>query len=269
LLRQLAVADPNVKAAFGRHVHWGYWDYPPRKVSTVEEYGRAAEALCLRILECADIHDGQEILDVGCGFGGTLACLNERHSGVKLTGINIDQQQLCLAASQIKPRLENALELILADAARLPLADESIDVALAVESVFHFDRPSFFAEVSRVLRRGGSLTLSDFIPHERALPYIEAINLSGNEDVAATYGDIDVSWSVERYRSLAAACGLTLTAALDVTENTLPTYDFLRQSVESWTDQEAGQQFLRATGWLEKASRKGIITYQILHLEKC
>ncbi|MGI9429351.1 MAG: class I SAM-dependent methyltransferase, partial [Bythopirellula sp.] len=252
--------DPNVQAAFGRHVHWGYWEYSPDRTPTVDEYGRAAEVLCLRMLECADIQDRQEILDVGCGLGGTLACLNERYSSVNLTGVNIDPQQLCLAASRIRPRAENSLALILADAAQLPLANESIDVALAVESVFHFDRPRFFAEVSRVLRRGGSLTLSDFIPHERAVPYVEATKLNSNADVVATYGDIDVSWSVERYRSLAAACGLTLTAALDVTKNTLPTYDFLRHTVESWDNQEDAQQFLRATGWLEKASRKGIIT---------
>jgi SAM-dependent methyltransferase len=269
LLRQLAIDDPNVEAAFGRHVHWGYWEDAPGGIPSVEEYGQAAEALCLKILECANICDGQDLLDVGCGFGGTLACLNERYSNLNLSGINIDPEQLRLAAAHIKPRAKNALDLILADAARLPFASESADVVLAVESVFHFDRPQFFAEVGRVLRRGGSLTLSDFIPHERALPYLEATNLGGNEDVLATYGNIDVSWSVERYRCLAAECGLTLTTVLDVTENTLPTYDFLRRSVESWDDQADAQQFLRATGWLEKASRKGIITYQLLRLERC
>ena len=269
LLRQLGAADRSVEAAFGRHVHWGYWEAPPQGIPTVEEYGRAAEALCLRMLQCADIYDGHSILDVGCGLGGTLACLNERHSRVDLTGINIDQEQLCLAAARIRPRGENAVELIQADAARLPIANASMDIVLAVESVFHFDRPSFFAEVSRVLRRGGSLTLSDFIPHERALPYLEALDLSGNEAVVATYGDIDVSWSVERYRSLAAECGLEIKAVVDVTDNTLPTYDFLRHMVESWTNQEDAQQFLRATGLLEKASRKGIITYQILQMERC
>ena len=42
----------------------------------------------------AGIADGQHILDVGCGFGGTVASLNENFSRVHLLGVNIDERQL-------------------------------------------------------------------------------------------------------------------------------------------------------------------------------
>jgi SAM-dependent methyltransferase len=268
LLQRLAMADPEAGAAFGRHVHWGYWSDPAQAGVGVDEFGRAAEALCLAVLDCADVRDNLRILDVGCGFGGTIACLNERFSGMELIGVNIDQLQLQRAAAQIDARSGNRVRLLLADAAELPIADEGVDAALAVESVFHFDRPRFFAEIGRVLRQGGSLTLSDFVPHARAAPYIEAINLGGNDAVRSTYGVIDVSWSVDRYRGLAAEHGLTLSAVRDVTAHTLPTYDFLRSSVEGWTDALEAEQFIRATGLLEKASRRGFIGYLILRFDK-
>jgi SAM-dependent methyltransferase len=268
LLQRLATADPGAGAAFGRHVHWGYWSEPAQAGVGVEEYGRAAEALCLAVLNSTDVRDGLRILDVGCGFGGTIACLNERYSRMELLGVNIDPPQLQRAAAQIELRSGNALGLLLADAAQLPIADECVDVALAVESVFHFDRPRFFAEMGRTLRSGGSLTLSDFVPHARAAPYIEAMDFGGNDAVCSTYGVIDVSWSLDRYRLLAATHGLTLSDVRDVTAHTLPTYDFLSSNVERWTDTLDAEQFIQATGLLEKASRRGFISYQILRFDK-
>ena len=268
LLQRLGMADPDADAAFGRHVHWGYWSNPTQAGVGVEEYGRAAEALCLVMLDCANVRDGLRILDLGCGFGGTIACLNEKYSRMELMGVNIDLPQLQRAAAQINARAGNFVGLILADAAQLPIADESIDAALAVESVFHFDRPRFFAEIGRVLCLRGSLTLSDFVPEARAAPYIEAMNLGGNEAVRSTYGVIDVTWSIDRYRLLAAAHGLTLSEVRDVTAHTLPTYDFLRNSVEGWTDALDAGRFVRATGLLEQASRRGLMGYKILRFDK-
>ena len=111
------------------------------------------------------------LLDAGGGFGGTLACLNEGYSNLNLLGINIDAQQLQRAATLVQPRSENSMLLLLADTASLPVADESVDEILAVESIFHFDRNKFLSESSRLLRRGGGITLSDFIPQERRPPY--------------------------------------------------------------------------------------------------
>ena len=65
--------------------------------------------------------------------------------------------------------------------------------------------------------------MSDFVPHARAAPYIEALDFSANEAVRSTYCVIDVSWSVDRYRELAAAHDLTLSDVRDVTAHTLPT----------------------------------------------
>ena len=62
--------------------------------------------------------------------------------------------------------------------------------------------------------------------------------------------------------------GLTLSDAHDVTAHTLPTYDFLRKIVEEWNNKADAEQFIRATGLLEEASRRGFISYRILRFIK-
>jgi hypothetical protein len=78
LFQLLQDNDPDTLAAFGRHVHWGYWESPDSADGSAQDYARAAERLCRRVCDAADIRDGQRIVDVGCGFGGTIASLNER-----------------------------------------------------------------------------------------------------------------------------------------------------------------------------------------------
>lgn len=268
LFQRLASDDAGAAAAFRRHVHWGYWHEPPPTTCTPNEYEAAAEQLCRVIFDAAEIRDGLRIVDVGCGFGGTIASLNEQFSNLELVGINIDSRQLARAAALVQPRAGNTIEWLQADAAHLPLADASCDVVLAVESAFHFDRPGFFAAASRLLKPGGNLTLSDFIPSERALEYLDSIDFSADEAVRWTYGKIDLTYSLSRYQALAETHNFTLSKAIDITPNTLPTYDFLYSSANDWPDAREVQLFTRATRLLEKASRNGTMAYQILRFER-
>ncbi|MCM2374453.1 SAM-dependent methyltransferase [Aporhodopirellula aestuarii] len=264
LFERLAKHDASTVAAFSRHVHWGYWKDPSQATCSPEDYGTAAENLCRVVCDAAPIRDGMRIVDVGCGFGGTLASLNDRYSGLQLVGVNIDPRQLERAAELVRPKHGNSIEFVHADAARIPLPDKCFDVVLAVECVFHFDRPRFFAETERLLDQGGTLTLSDFVPSERSLEYLDKIDLSANEAIRWSYGEIDLSYSISRYQELAKAHGLVLRESIDITENTLPTYEFLYASTADWTDTWHVELFTRATRLLEKGSRNKMIGYEVL-----
>src|SRR5689334_3801244 len=61
-----------IESAFGRHVHWGYWPDPATATTDATEYGKAAERLAAEVIAAGEIADGTTVLDVGCGFGGTL-----------------------------------------------------------------------------------------------------------------------------------------------------------------------------------------------------
>ena len=268
LLHKLAKDDPQISAAFGKHVHWGYFADPAHTPVSASDYGRAAEELCLKIVELAGVSEGLRILDVGCGFGGTLSCLNDMYSRVELIGVNIDPKQLQQAEHLVQPRAGNSVHFLAADAAQLVLADEAIDIALCVESVFHFDRSRFLSEISRVLRPGSSLTISDFVPDQQANELIASIHTGADEAVRSAYGSIDLSWTLERYQEAASNCDLCLTKVIDVSTHTLPTYEFLLECVQSWEDKVEARHFQRATNLLEWATRRGFITYQLMKFEK-
>jgi ubiquinone/menaquinone biosynthesis C-methylase UbiE len=137
-----------------RHVHWGYWGPQDVPDGSLTDFAAATERLTERICEIAAIRDGDAVLDVGCGFGGTISSLNERYSGLSLTGLNIDSRQIAVAKGRTAAAPGNRVEFVMGDACRMPFADASFNVLLAVECIFHFaSRERFFDEARRVLSR--------------------------------------------------------------------------------------------------------------------
>jgi ubiquinone/menaquinone biosynthesis C-methylase UbiE len=261
--------EADTQVAFGRHVHWGYWADPADADGTPANYAHAAEDLCQRVCQAADIHDGMRVLDVGCGFGGTIASLNERFRNLELVGVNIDPRQLERAECEVKPQNGNRIGFVLGEACHLPFSPASFDAVLAVECIFHFpDRGRFFAQASRVLTRGGKLALSDFVPPEEAVPVLRAHGAAADDATRHTYGKINVLCPTTAYGRLAEASGLTLVHEEDISQETLPTYSFLRKHQRAWHDRDEAKVFDKATGQLELAAKTGLLRYTILSFRK-
>jgi ubiquinone/menaquinone biosynthesis C-methylase UbiE len=231
LLSELAKHNPTIEKSFGRHVHWGYWDGPDAALCDDDDYARAAERLTVELCRLAGISEGDTVLDVGCGFGGTIASLNERFNKLQLTGLNIDIRQLARARQQVQPLGENQVTFCQGNACDLPFADDSFDRLLAVECIFHFpDREVFFREAHRVLRPGGVLVLSDFIPSPLYWP-MTRLGTSRLFKRYNPFGHCDVQFTIGRYRRLARRTNFVPDAARNITRHTLPTYRYLRQRI--------------------------------------
>ncbi|MBY0231066.1 MAG: methyltransferase domain-containing protein [Gemmataceae bacterium] len=265
LLARLDAGEPRARAAFGRHVHWGWWPEPERASGTAEDYGEAAERLCLKVCDAAGLRDGMRVLDVGCGIGGTLASINERFRGMDLVGVNIDPRQLERAARTVRPANGNRIAWVEADACALPFGPQSFDAVLAVECVFHFpSRAAFLAGAGKVLRPGGRLALSDFVPPAEAVPLLRQASAGLDEATRLSYGKVDLCCPEEEYRDLANPAGMDLVALEDVTAGIMPTYPFLVADHRAWADRAAARVYEKATTRLEKACRTGLLRYSIL-----
>jgi SAM-dependent methyltransferase len=165
------------------------------------------------------------MLDVGCGFGGTVERIDVRHSNMRLTGINIDRRQLDICRELHSVRA-NRLQWVQTDACALPFADGSFDVVLCVEAMFHFrSRALFFSEAARVLRAGGSLAGSDIV----VSPEARTLESSGFPIAAVMqegFGPWPDFWSGEAdHVHLAASAGLR-GEVRDVSANVLPSHRF-------------------------------------------
>jgi MPBQ/MSBQ methyltransferase len=210
----------------GRHVHLGYWDAapPPASPCMADEFEAAQARLCDIFLGLADLDDGQSVLDVGCGFGGTLAALDHRWRDMRLVGLNIDRRQLDICRT-LEAHRTNSLSFALADACAMPYRPSSFDRLLCLEAMFHFrSRSSFLAQAARTLRSGGRLALTDILmknPGDRAPLDIAVLE----ETLRREYGPWPQLWaSFDRILESARRCGLTLERTIDATDQTLPSY---------------------------------------------
>jgi ubiquinone/menaquinone biosynthesis C-methylase UbiE len=218
ILSRLACGDPEFEETFRRHIHFGAWEDPDSAYSDRSDSIEAMERLCQHLIGIADIRQGQDILDVGCGFGGTLASIDEKFSPVRMTGLNIDQRQLDVARQRVAASPRNHLKFVQGDACAMDFPEDSFDRVLAVECIFHFpSREAFFSHVGRILRPGGNLTLSDFLQPEGTPP-----GLWDDHDHALWGSHTAVD--LQDYRDLAARAGLELTHAQDISLNVRPTY---------------------------------------------
>jgi len=121
--------------------------------SLVEQRRRTLEAMALRT--------GESVLDIGCGPGYLTADI--AHAiGVRGRIVAIDTSQPMLDIARSRCAAYPQVELKLADAARLPCEDASIDAAAAVQVYLFVDElDAAVRELARVLRPGARAVIVD------------------------------------------------------------------------------------------------------------
>jgi len=262
LLDNFEKGKADVTKAFGRHVHFGYWENPDNADGSIDDFALASEKLSQRVCDAGGAKDGLKILDCGCGFGGTIASLNDRFSSVQLLGLNIDARQLERAREQVQPQNQNTIEFVQGDACQLPFADNSFDLVLAVECIFHFpSRDRFFQEANRVLKPGGKLAICDFVPRQIAFPLTQFLGIFIQYSLEQVYGNFNIYCTLNHYREIAKETGFSSILEEDISANIVPSYQVLYQVMtEDKTDR------INRIG--ELLARLQIISYLILAFQK-
>jgi erythromycin 3''-O-methyltransferase len=128
-----------------------------------EGRGDSAEAedavVRLASVLAAELPSGSDIVDVANGLGAQDLVVRSVAQPRSLVAVNITESQLRSGRARLE---EASATPVVADATRLPLANDSADGIISIEAAFHFpSRDHFFSEARRVLRPGGVLSMSD------------------------------------------------------------------------------------------------------------
>jgi tocopherol O-methyltransferase len=199
---------------WGEHLHHGYWNGG----ETVE---RAQIQLMEQLAQRAGIPGGANVLDIGCGIGGSALWLADRF-GCNVTGMTISPVQAKMASRKAKARgLSERVRFEVNDANKWRPEPESFDVVWIMESSEHFpDKKHFFERSATTLRPGGTLAVCAWLRRDGEMPPRE-------QELVATIAEAMMSASLDSlgsYRAWMRDAGLTVTAAEDITRHVEPTW---------------------------------------------
>ncbi len=146
---------------WGEHLHHGYYgpdgnlkkERRQAQIDLIEEllhWGLTSNSLTL-----------SQILDVGCGIGGSSLYLADKFQA-HVTGITLSPVQSKRATERaLEARLQEKTTFLVADALEMPFEANSFDLVWSLESAEHFpNKIQFLQESYRVLKPGGRLLMA-------------------------------------------------------------------------------------------------------------
>jgi tocopherol O-methyltransferase len=158
IIEHYDVVSPYYRSLWGEHLHHGYW------IRGDESKETAQLQLIEHLAQCAGLKANSDILDIGCGYGGSSFYL-ARHFRASVTGITISPVQVEMATKAAAEEKIDA-QFLLMDAEAMNF-QKQFDVLWSVESISHYqDRQKFFASAAKLLKPGGCFALIDWFKKE-------------------------------------------------------------------------------------------------------
>ncbi|MGH1393596.1 MAG: methyltransferase domain-containing protein [Trichormus sp.] len=142
---------------WGEHMHHGYYGVD----GTEKKERRQAQIdLIEELLSWAEVENVENILDVGCGIGGSSLYLAQKFQA-QATGITLSPVQAARATERAKEsHLSDRSQFLVANAQAMPFDNHTFDLVWSLESGEHMpDKTKFMQECYRVLKPGGKLIM--------------------------------------------------------------------------------------------------------------
>lgn len=160
-------------------LNFGYWD------DATENPADAQTNLCKIVGDMAELEKARHVLDIGSGFSEPAFFWKKMFPNITITCLNINPNQLKFAITQTNI---HQINLANATAVKIPIADESCDRIIALESAQHFRSiEDFILETRRILKKGGTAVL--------AIPVLS----KPSKFSILKIGILKLTWSSEHY----------------------------------------------------------------------
>ncbi|MDD1611603.1 MAG: cyclopropane-fatty-acyl-phospholipid synthase family protein [Methylococcaceae bacterium] len=153
--------------ALGKHMKYSscYWD---EQTETLDQ----AEARMLALtLERAELLDGQEILELGCGWGSLTLWMAAHLPNSRITAVSNSSSQRETILQEARERGLNNIEVITCDVSQLSL-DRRFDRVVSIEMFEHMRNYDLLLDkIAGWLKAGGKLFVHIFCHRHLAYPF--------------------------------------------------------------------------------------------------
>ncbi len=260
---------------WGEHMHHGYYG----RAGNYKINRRQAQIdLIEELLNWAEVNNlessPQNIIDVGCGIGGSTLYLAQKFKATA-TGITLSPVQ----ASRAKQRTEAAglgktVQFQVADALNMPFEDDTFDLVWSLESGEHMpDKTKFLQECYRVLKPGGTLVMATWChrPTNSLAGELTKAEKRHLEDIYRVYCLPHVI-SLPEYQAIALTCGFQNLRSDDWSMAVAPFWDVVIDSAfnlqaiigllhSGWNTIEAAL----SLGLMSQGYQRGLIRFGLLY----
>jgi len=157
------------QACLGPRLKYSSCLYPTGKETLAE----AEEAMLAVYAERARIEDGQEILELGCGWGSLSLYLAEKFPRARITGVSNSRTQKEYIDGAARRRGLGNLQIITCDVNELSLPEGKFDRVVSVEMFEHLKNYRLLLRrVASWMKRGGLLFVHIFTHKEQPYHFI-------------------------------------------------------------------------------------------------
>ncbi len=137
-----------------------------------ETLAQAEDAMLALYAERAGLSDGQDVLELGCGWGSLTLWMAERYPGSRITAVSNSRPQREYIQARCAERGLGNVRVITCDANRLELPEAGFDRCVSIEMFEHMrNYETLLGNIARWLRPHGSLFVHIFCHRTLLYPF--------------------------------------------------------------------------------------------------
>lgn len=257
---------------WGEHMHHGYYG---ANGNEKKDRRQAQIDLIEELLKWSGVQQAENILDVGCGIGGSSLYLAQKFNA-KATGITLSPVQAARATDRAADAgLSTRTLFQVADALTMPFADDSFDLVWSLESGEHMpDKNKFMQECYRVLKPGGRLIMVTWCHRPTD---VEQLTADEQKHLAEIYSVYCLPYviSLPQYEAIAHNLSFQNIRTADWSTAVAPFWDVVIDSaftpsailgllLSGWTTIQAAL----SLGLMRRGYQRGLIKFGLLYATK-
>ena len=143
----------------------GYWPDPPEINRASEQLDRSEEDMLALTCRRAEVAEGQQVLDLGCGWGSAALYMAREYPGAEITAVSNATPQIDYINSEAERLGYSNLSAMKADINELEL-QQNFDRVVTVEMFEHMrNYQALLNKVAGFIKPGGKLFIHIFSHH--------------------------------------------------------------------------------------------------------